>query len=173
MLELIHKQMPEHEQTQDMLSESKGYLKSLFDSIKTGIVVIDPDSHTIVDANPTVLKMVGAEKEHLLGRLCHQVICPAEIGKCPITDLKQTVDVSERVLINSKGERIPVLKSVIPVNGNNRTYLIESIHDISDRKRMEEALQKSEEEARQLAQENSAMAKLGRLLSSTLEIDEV
>ena len=41
------------------------------------------------------------------------------------------------------------------------------------RKRVEEALRKSEEQARQLAQENAIMAEIGRIISSTLNIDEV
>ncbi len=47
------------------------------------------------------------------------------------------------------------------------------VRDITERKRAEEALQKSEEQARQLAQENAIMAEIGRIISSTLNIDEV
>jgi PAS domain S-box-containing protein len=39
--------------------------------------------------------------------------------------------------------------------------------------RMEEILRRSEEEAKQLAKENAAMAEIGRIISSTLNIDEV
>jgi PAS domain S-box-containing protein len=45
--------------------------------------------------------------------------------------------------------------------------------EITERKRAEEALQKSEEEAKRLAQENAIMAEIGRIISSTLNIDEV
>jgi PAS domain S-box-containing protein len=45
--------------------------------------------------------------------------------------------------------------------------------DITERKRAEEALKKSEEEAKRLSQENAVMAEIGRILSSTLNIDEV
>ncbi len=45
--------------------------------------------------------------------------------------------------------------------------------DITDRKRSEEALLKSEETARRLAQENAAVAEIGRIISSTLNIEEV
>jgi signal transduction histidine kinase len=40
-------------------------------------------------------------------------------------------------------------------------------------KRTEEELQRSEEEARRLAQENAIMAEIGRIISSTLNIEEV
>ena len=43
----------------------------------------------------------------------------------------------------------------------------------SDRKQAETSLQRSEEEAKRLAQENGIVAEIGRIISSTLNIDEV
>jgi PAS domain S-box-containing protein len=45
--------------------------------------------------------------------------------------------------------------------------------EVQERKRAEEALQRSEEEAKRLARENAIMAEIGRIISSTLDIDEV
>ncbi|NWF91299.1 MAG: response regulator [Syntrophaceae bacterium] len=45
--------------------------------------------------------------------------------------------------------------------------------EITERRRAEQAVQRSEEEARRLAQENAAMAEIGRIISSTLNIEEV
>jgi signal transduction histidine kinase len=42
-----------------------------------------------------------------------------------------------------------------------------------ERMRAEEALQRSEEDAKRLAQENAVMAKIGQIISSTLDIEEV
>ena len=47
------------------------------------------------------------------------------------------------------------------------------VRDITERKRAEESLRQSEENARQLAEENAVMAEIGRIISSTLNIDEV
>ena len=43
----------------------------------------------------------------------------------------------------------------------------------ADRKRTREALQRSEKEATRLAQENAVMAEIGRIISSTMNIEEV
>ena len=48
-----------------------------------------------------------------------------------------------------------------------------AIQDISKRKRAEEALRQSEQEAKRLAQENAMVAEIGRIISSTLNIEEV
>ena len=45
--------------------------------------------------------------------------------------------------------------------------------DVTEYKQAEEALQKSEKEAKRLSQENAIMAEIGRVISSTLNIDEV
>ena len=45
--------------------------------------------------------------------------------------------------------------------------------DITDRKRVEEALQESKEEAQRVAREALAMAEVGRIISSTLTVEEV
>ena len=43
----------------------------------------------------------------------------------------------------------------------------------AERKQAEESLKQSEENAKRLAQENAIMAEIGRIISSTLNIDEV
>ncbi|MEW6665716.1 MAG: PAS domain S-box protein [Thermodesulfobacteriota bacterium] len=47
------------------------------------------------------------------------------------------------------------------------------VQDVTDRKLAEDALRESEKETKRLAQENATMAEIGRIISSTLEIDEV
>ena len=45
--------------------------------------------------------------------------------------------------------------------------------DITERKLAEEALRRSEKEATRLARENAIMAEIGRIINSTLNIEEV
>jgi diguanylate cyclase (GGDEF)-like protein/PAS domain S-box-containing protein len=47
------------------------------------------------------------------------------------------------------------------------------VRDVTDRKKAEEALRQSEETAKRLAHENAIMAEIGRIISSTLNIEEV
>ncbi len=51
--------------------------------------------------------------------------------------------------------------------------IVISIKDITERKRAEAALKESEEVALRLAEENAIVAEIGRIISSTLKIDEV
>ncbi|MCD4651682.1 MAG: response regulator, partial [Candidatus Cloacimonetes bacterium] len=97
----------------------------------------------IVDANPAAIKMIGAPKEKIIGHVCHKYICPAERGKCPITDLGQKVDNSERILLTAKGE-IPVMKTVTTVLLDGKECLLDSFIDITERKKLEAQLQQTQ-----------------------------
>ncbi len=147
------------QQAEDARRESEETLRRILDSIHSGIIVIDPKEHGIVDVNTYALRMLGASKEQVIGHKCHDFICPAETGKCPITDLRQTVDNSERVLLTIGKRRMPILKSVVPVMYKGREHLLESFIDITNIKEAEAALRKSEEQFRQ-AQKMEAVGQL-------------
>lgn len=125
---------------QQSVQEMRDRLKALFDGVETGIFLIDPETHRIVDANPVALALVGASREKVTGAVCHRFICPAETGRCPVTDLGQTVDNSERVLLTVSGDKRAIVKTVRPVEMGGRPYLLESFFDITDRKRAEQSL---------------------------------
>lgn len=129
--------LPQCERTFRQMGER---LQSLFDGVETGIFLIDPETHRIVDANAVALALVGGPLEKINGAVCHSFVCPAEEGRCPVTDLGQQVDNSERVLLTIAGEKRAIIKTVRPVDLGGRQYLLESFLDISDRKHAEQAL---------------------------------
>ncbi len=117
--------------------------RAIFHNQQTGLIMVDATTHTIADANNAALSMIGASHDEVVGKVCHTFICPAEVGKCPVTDLGHIVDNAERVLIRANGERIPILKSVNPIKIGGRPFLIESFIDLSERKRMENQINES------------------------------
>jgi len=140
----------ERKQTEEALRASEDYLKTIFNYMQIGMIIIDPESHTIVDVNSAGADMVGADIMNIVDLECHSFICPAERGKCPVTDLKQTVDNEEKILIRKDGQKVPVIKTVVPVTVKGRRYLLESFIDITERKRSEQALQENEKKYRSL-----------------------
>jgi len=128
----------ERKKAEEALRESEERLSTILNCLHAGIVIIDAEKHEIIDANPIAVKMIGTRKKDIVGKICHKFICPAEIGKCPITDLGQSMDNSERELINSKGEIVSILKTVTSVMINGRHCLVNSFIDITERKKAEE-----------------------------------
>jgi len=140
----------EHRRADEALRESESRLRIILDSIQAGILIIDPETHTIVDLNPAAVKLIGAPKEKIVNSICHQYICPAEMGKCPITDLKQNIENRERILLTANGESHPIIKTVFPIVMGGRKYLLETFIDIAEHKRAEDALRESEERYRNI-----------------------
>ncbi|MFA4878409.1 MAG: PAS domain-containing protein, partial [Methanoregula sp.] len=115
--------------------DPNSFFQSIFDQVQTGLVIIDPESHRIIDANHAAVQMIGTDKKDIIGEVCHKFICPADKGRCPITDLKQTIDRSDRILLQANGNRLPIIKSAGFITLNGRQYLLENFFDNSERVR--------------------------------------
>src|SRR4030042_540810 len=87
----VARDISSHRRVEEALAESEGRLRIIWESVQTGIVIIDPETHRIIDANSVAVKLIGAPKEQIIGSVCQRYFCPAEKGGCPITDLGQTV----------------------------------------------------------------------------------
>ncbi|HXX55822.1 MAG TPA: PAS domain S-box protein [Methanoregula sp.] len=127
-------------QVEQALRESEDRLSTILNAAQVGFVLVDAKTHRILQANPKALSLIGGQECDVTGAVCHRFICPAEEGNCPVTDLGQAVNSSERVLITREGVRIPIIKTVVRARIGGKDVLVESFIDISDRKRAEEAL---------------------------------
>jgi two-component system, sensor histidine kinase and response regulator len=125
---------------EERLQESESRLKIILKSIKAGVLLVDPETHRIEDVNDEAARIFGRSYENLVGLSCHNVVCPAEVGACPISDLGQTLDVADRIALTANGERVQILKTVKVISIEGRRLLLETFVDVSDRKRAEEAL---------------------------------
>ncbi|WFN34124.1 PAS domain S-box protein [Methanogenium sp. S4BF] len=152
-----------------VLQENDEFLKIIFPATIEGILVIDAEMHTILDANATACDLIGAGRDEIIGCLCRDVICPAKDGFCPVTDLGEEVHMSERILLTADGDRIPVLKSVRQVVYQGRKCLIEMIVDLRKIKAAEDALNIAEERYRMVFETSPD----GILITDTELISEV
>jgi PAS domain S-box-containing protein len=144
--------------SESTLRESEARLKTILESMQIGVLIVDAETHEIVDVNPKGVEMLGLPKSMIVGNCCHEFICPAEEGSCPVTDLDKIVANEERTLIAGDGHAIPVIKSVVTVFLDGRRLLIESVMDISEQRRMREEIQRA----------NAALGDLNRDLEDTI-----
>ena len=126
-------------QTRSGFPQTIQQMSLLFDQLVSGVVLIECQTRTIVYANQVALDLIGQAKEHVLGRVCHAYICTAQRTSCPILDLGQTVDFSERILLGQGGE-VPILKRASRLHLDGKDYLLESFTDISAQKEQEQIL---------------------------------
>jgi len=158
------------------IEEQDAFLSGLFDSIQAGILLVDPGTHRVVEANSFALGMMGRRGEEVVGEVCHGLVCPAEVGRCPLTDLGQKLDVSERALLGYGGREIPILKSATTIRRGGRELILESFIDISRQHEAQAALRRAHdqleekvaERTRELETANLGLKELDRQKSTFL-----
>lgn len=89
------------------IEENERFLLQVLNSISVGILLVDPERRTIVEINDFALEMSGWTRDEAVGKVCHNVCCPAEKDNCPILDLHQSRDFSKRKLLTKDGGRSP------------------------------------------------------------------
>ena len=137
---VTNRDITEKKKNEELLQESEESFRSIFEN-QQPMIIVDAETHKIHNINTEAAFLIGLPKEEIIGKLCHNFICPAESGKCPISDLNQDVDHSERILLSQNKGKIPVIKTVKPVKIHGKSYFIESFIDISEHKRNLEKLQ--------------------------------
>ena len=120
------------------LKESESLQRILLANLPAGVIIIDPVTKMIENVNNAAAAMFGVQAEDIVGHRCHAFLCPAAEDACPVCDLGQEVDNSEREMICADSSRRPVLKSVKRIQMQSQEKLLECFIDITDRKRSEE-----------------------------------
>jgi PAS domain S-box-containing protein len=162
----------ERKQIEEALRESEKRYKEVVESAAEIIHTTDIQGN-FTFANAASLRAAGTSLEKFKQLNYLGIIHPdhrqrlAEIYINQFRERKATIYVEFPILSRS-GEVIWL--------GQNSSLMFEGkkvARDITGRKQMEETLRRSEEEAKRLAQENEVIAEIGRIISSTLSIEEV
>jgi PAS domain S-box-containing protein len=128
--------------------------------------------------NPAGIKLLrAAGPGDLIGKSTFETIHPdcTEIVKERHRQLEQgkEVPLREEKYIRLDGTIVDVEAAAAPIFFQGEPMVQVIARDITERKQTEEALRKSKEEATRLAKEAEILARIGRIISSTLRIEEV
>gem|GEM_PF-2294046 len=153
----------QRKQAECELLEKQKFIDDVINLAPVGIAVIDAKTRKVIDMNQSALDLIGYPRDDAIGRVCHHFLCPNDVGKCPISAKNGCMDQSERILLNSQGQQLNILKSIAVTTVQGRACLVESFVDITDRKQAEQALQLAKENAETanaaLAQANADLEK--------------
>ena len=157
----------ERRQVQNVLRENEQRLKIVLDSILTGIVISDAQTHEIVDMNPMAEEILGWSQQDLLGKACILFTClDPQLGNIPV-NTHDPIDRVESTLIKADGSRVSVLRSSRPITLKGHPYSINSFADITELKiakekaeqinlKLREATERANKMAAQAAMANEA-----------------
>ncbi len=129
------------------MRESEIKFRNLFEMNTDAVLPFDSETGRILDANPAAVRLYGYSREELLG-MCHtELSAEPDKTRASITRARagEVVDVPLRYHRKKDGTIFPVEVSIVSFPLDSRLILLPAIHDITERKRAEEALRASEE----------------------------
>jgi PAS domain S-box-containing protein len=146
----ITRDITDRKQVENDLQENKDNLQSIFDSVSEAIYVLD-ENGTFVDVNKGAEKMYQYSREELIGKNPQSVAAPGlndfeEVNRIMQSVFENGIPLSlEFWAVRKNGEIFP--KDVVVNRGKRmgKDVLIVTARDISERKKTEKALKKSED----------------------------
>ncbi|MDA8173716.1 MAG: ATP-binding protein [Nitrospiraceae bacterium] len=142
------------------LEQTKRLTKSIIDSMPEAISLLDTTDFSIVWANSTFLRAYGDEPK-VMGKHCYEIthhrpdVCSPPNDICPLMETVRTGGHAtyEHVHYGKKGGKIYVEVSTSPVR-DEKGDIVQVVHvqrDITERKLIEQNLEKSNRELEQFA----------------------
>jgi len=159
--------------------ETQRSLEAVVETAPSLIVLTDADGRIIL-FNRACEELTGYKREEVLGKTIPELFLPPEW--VPVVQKRFANPYSpelraphENPWLTKSGEErlIEWCCTALPSPKDGRPCILGTGIDITERKQGEDALRKSEERAKLVAQENAIVAEIGRITSSTLNIEEV
>lgn len=142
----------EQKQTEKLLRESEERYRQMFDGNQSVKLIIDSETLQIVNANPAACKFYGYSFEEFKTKYIYEVNTASieEIRKAVIKARKNPKNhyISKHRLASGEIRDVEIFSNLLEVK--NKKYFYSIIYDITERKKAEDALIKSEEKYRNL-----------------------
>ncbi len=136
-------------QAEEALKESEEKSKTVIKSVQTGILIIEAQNNTIVDANPMALKLLNLSLEEIKGKESHIFIHPIFKDTTQNPQLFNLADPYEKVLKSNSGREIPIFLTRTPITLKKTPHIIENFIDL---RRLKSAEKERDQLERQLQQ---------------------
>jgi PAS domain S-box-containing protein len=170
----------ERKQAEQALKDSEARFRQLFDGVDTGITVRDAETFKLLDANRAFCEMYGYTGQDLsrlpLGNLGAGESVE-ERRRCLIDHYRQVVKGGPRTFqleaTKKDGSVFWAEMNVQRLALGDKDYLLTVSRDVTQLRKAQNALKRSEEAALLLAQETGIISEIGHVISSSLDIEEV
>jgi PAS domain S-box-containing protein len=146
---VLNEDITERSRMEKALQESRERYRSLFENTPAVVLLIDPDTADILDANAAAVSFYGYSREELVRMKTTGISALQEEQVFKnLAEAKQEPHHVERRHRLKNGEVRDVEVYRGPISIENRVYLFAIIHDITDRRKAEELLRDSENKLR-------------------------
>jgi PAS domain S-box-containing protein len=142
----------ERKKAEEKLRKSEKSWSDSFNSLEDVMVIIGKD-HTIEKMNDSGLKLVGKTREEVVGKKCYQVIYDRNMP-CEFCSFKRTLKTAKVEMVDIYAKEFDKYFSIksSPISNERGEIVgfVDLMRDITQRKKVAEALRRSEEEAKRL-----------------------
>ena len=159
------------------LRDSEERYRRIFEASSDAILL--RRKNMIIFANPAAIKLFRADRpEDLIGKRYLDLVHPDDRA-LSVERIKKTLNEGligpprEHRLLALDGQVLQVESTGVPVQYRGEIHVFGIFRDISERKRIEEELRRNQERAERLAREMAVIAEIGKVVSSTLVLEEV
>ncbi len=169
----------QHNQAEEALRQSEEKYRNILENIQEGYYEVDlAGNYTFL--NDSMCRIWGYPKEELMG-MNNRQFTDQETARRLFQDFNRAYKTGEpgkivdyEIIRKDGAQRyVETSFSIMRDSSGKPIGFRGIIRDITERKKAEETLRRSEETAKRLAQENAIMAEIGRIVSSTLNIEEI
>ncbi|MCE7904525.1 MAG: PAS domain S-box protein [Anaerolineae bacterium CFX3] len=130
---------------QALIKSEKAY-RDLFNNASDAILIFEPRDEIILQANATACRLYGFEYDEMIGKSLKSLTRNVDRGAAYINFFLrgEASSIFESAHFKKDGEEIAVLVNSSLIEYEGRQAVLALVRDVTDRKRAEEALKKSE-----------------------------
>ena len=129
----------------DALQSNEKFLQQTLDTLQAGVITIEPGSLKVRSINAFAQQFIGLPANEIVGRPCHEFICPGGVDLCPMSKGNPKGELLAGQLTSVDGTMKTIVKSVRAIEMKGEEIFLESFVDITDLETTRKELQRSEE----------------------------
>ena len=170
-------------QVEGELRSAKEFREKIINGITDNLVVLDPRTYRIVQANESFLGRVGQDSQAVLGKTCYEVMlnrdnpCAGEDLDCPVKEaarIKHSV-ICDRIYPNAQGQDRILQISTYPLLDSHGgvDLMVRLERDVTDKRKMEEALAFRSRELQRTQHQLEALFEISRQMNAKESLNEL
>jgi PAS domain S-box-containing protein len=170
-------------QVESELRSAKEFSEKIVNNITDNLIVVDPGTHRIAQANTSFLTRVGLDAEKVLGEPCYAVMlgrktpCWEDGIHCPVREsavIKRPAQ-CDKVCLNAEGQErmLQILTYPLFDSSGHVELIIRMERDVTEKRRMEEALAFRSKELQKTQHQLETLFEISRRASAEDSLQEL